>query len=103
MVGYGDADFIAVEDPIVGALETDLFVPVPSGASNVRNLLGWGQLTLSVVKVVSVVAAETVSTSVEGGALVGNRDADFVAVEDEVVGALETDLSVPVPSGASYV
>lgn len=81
----------------------DLLVPVPSGASNIRNLLSWGESALSVVEIVALVATEASASFIKGVALIGNRHTDVVAVEDPVVGALKTSLLVPVPGGASDI
>lgn len=81
----------------------DLLVPVPRAAANVGDLLNWSEDALSVVQVVTLVAAEAGTSVVKGVALIGNRDADLVSVEDPVVGALLADLPVPVPSGTSNV
>jgi hypothetical protein len=102
LVGNRNADSVT-EDPIVGALQTDLSVPVPRGTSYVSDLLNGGEGALSVLEIVSFVAGNTGATVVEGSALVGDGDADFVLVEDPIVGALYADLLIPVPCGASDV
>ncbi len=65
--------------------------------------MGWGLRALSVLKVVSLITGNARSVVVEGGALVGDGDADSVAVEDPIVGALKADLFVPVPRSAADV
>lgn len=97
MVGDWRTDVIAVEYPVVGALKTGLLIPVPGGTSDIGDLLDWSEDTLSVVQVVANIAAEAVAIAVEGVALVGNGDTDFVGIENPVVGALKADLLVPVP------
>lgn len=59
--------------------------------------------TGSIDKVVSSVAADTSAIAIKGVALTADLDAYFIAVEDPVVGALEAEVVVPVPSGASEV
>jgi hypothetical protein len=98
-----DTDFVAVEDEVVRALKANLFVPIPSSASNVRNLLNRGKWASSVLQVVSFVAGDTGSALIKGCALIRYWDTDIIAVENPVVWALKTDLLVPVPWGASNV
>ena len=57
----------------------------------------------SIDKIVSSVAADTGASAIKGVALAADLHANFIAVEHPVVGALEADIVVPVPSGASRV
>ena len=91
------ADLVGVEDPVGRALQAKLFVPVPGGASNIRNSLSGSEDALSIVEVISSVAGETSTVAVEGVALVRHRHANFVCIEDPVVRALQANLLVPVP------
>jgi hypothetical protein len=67
---YRYANFVIIEDPVAGALKADLVVPIPSGAADVSDLLGGGQHALSIVKVISYIATQTGSGTVECVALV---------------------------------
>ena len=57
----------------------------------------------TIFKVVSIVASSAVSIVSTGSALIRNRHADIVIVEDPVSGAGEADLIVPVPGSAAEV
>ena len=58
MVGDGNANFVSIEDPVFGAGEADLVVPVPGGASGVGGLgiVEVREDTLSFLEVVSLEA-----------------------------------------------
>ena len=58
MVGDGNANFVSIEDPVFGAGEADLVVPVPGGASGVGGLgiVEVREDALSFLQVVSLVA-----------------------------------------------
>ena len=58
MVRNWDANFVSIEDPVFGAGEADLVVPVPGGASGVGGLgiVEVGEDTNSVFQVISLVA-----------------------------------------------
>lgn len=103
LIRYGNTDIVVVEDPVAGALETNLLIPVPCSASNVRNLLDWCKDAFSILKVVSNIAGNTSSVFVISIALIGNGDANVVIVEDPVAGALKASLLVPVPCSASDI
>lgn len=62
-----------------------MLVPVPRAAANVRDLLNRSKDALSIVQVVSFVAAKASTGVVEGVALIRDRYADFVSIEDPVV------------------
>jgi hypothetical protein len=103
LVGDGNTNILAVEDPVVGALETNLFLPVPGGTSEVRRFLRRSQLAFSSVEEVTFIAGDTVSSGVKGLALIGDRDTHSLTVEDPVVGALKALLLTPVPKGTAEV
>ena len=79
---------MTVEDESIGALQADLLVPVPSSATEIGYLLSGSQDAFASAEEVSFVASDTVSGSIESGALIGNGNADILTVEDPVVGAL---------------
>lgn len=97
MVRDWDADLVGVEDPVVGALEAKLLVPVPGGTSNVRDRLSGSKNAFSIVQIVSSVAGKASASAVKSIALIRNRDANFVSIENPVVRALQANLFVPVP------
>lgn len=103
LIRNGNADLVGVEDPVGRALLADLLVPVPSSTSDIRNSLSGSEDALSVVEIVALVAGKTSASAVKGVALVGDRNTDIFAIEDPVVGALDTGLLVPVPGGATDV
>ena len=70
MVGNGDADTYIVENPVVGAAEALMVLPVPLSASKVGRLLDGGEFTSSVVQVVSLITGGTVTLEIEHLALV---------------------------------
>jgi len=51
-----DTNVVIVEHPIVRALKTDLFVPVPGSTSDIRYLLDWRKAAFSIVEVISFIA-----------------------------------------------
>ena len=61
------------------------------------------KLTLSRDNSISYIAGDTVSSGVEGLALIGDRDTHSLTVEDPVVGALKALLLTPVPKGTAEV
>ena len=105
LVGDFNADSLIVEHPIVGALKTEVVLPVPRGTS----LIGWvvvaeGDAARAFAEVVSVVAARAeAAISVPSGAEVGDGCADTVLVEVESARAFETGLLVGAPKGTSWV
>ena len=78
-------------------------VPVPSATTDVSDLLNGGEDASSVDQIVSLVAGDASTVSVVGVALVRNRHADSVVVEDPVIRALDTNLLVPVPGGTADI
>jgi hypothetical protein len=105
LVRYSNADFVGVEDPSVGALKADLVVPVPGSAAEISwvGVVGKREEALSVVKIVSLVAGEAVSTGIIGCALVSNGHADVLSVEGPSFGAGQTFLVGPIPGSTSEV
>ena len=97
LVGNWYADLVGVENPVGRALEAKLLVPVPSGAADVRDLLSGSEDALSVAQAVASVARKAGASAIESVALIRDRHADFVRIENPVVRALEADLLVPVP------
>lgn len=81
----------------------NLVIPVPSGTSDISNLLDGGKNTGSLNQVISLVAGHTESVSVISIALIGDWNANSVVVEDPVGRALFTDLVIPIPGGASDI
>jgi len=51
-----DANVVSVEDPIVGALKANLFIPVPGCTSDIRNLLNGCLTAFSVLKIITFIA-----------------------------------------------
>jgi hypothetical protein len=90
---------LRVEVPFYRASQTDSSLPVPVTATFIRSDDETKILddAISLVKVVSFVASQTVSVCVEGGALITDRNA-FVVDEDPVFGASKASLTVPVPT-----
>ena len=58
LIRDGNANFVSIEDPVFGAGEADLVVPVPGGASGVGGLgiVEVREDTDSVFQVISLVA-----------------------------------------------
>ena len=79
-----------VEDPSFGASQADLVVPVPGGASRVSGLgvVEVREETLSFSKIVSLETLSAETSGVMSLALVGDRHADLVGVENPSVRAL---------------
>jgi hypothetical protein len=105
LVRDGHTDLVGVEEPSLGAGEADLIVPVPSTASGIGGVgvVGGREDTGTVLEVIALEAGEAGTIAVVGSALVRDRGADFVGVENPSVGAGEADLVVPVPSTAAGV
>ncbi len=105
MVGDGHAGSQIVEDPVVGAFQTFLVLPVPGTAAEVRrsSSVGGGLGALTVGEVVSVVAGSTKTSSSPDLALVRDWDALLHKVEVETMGALQTDIALGVPGTAAKV
>jgi hypothetical protein len=70
LVGDGNTDIVVIEDPVVGALDAGLSVPVPGGASDIGNFLDESKHTLSVDKVVAEVAGEAGTSAIKSIALI---------------------------------
>ena len=62
-----------------------------------------GKVAFAVVEVVALVARLASSGVIERSALVGNRDANSVFIEDPVVRAFNANLLVPVPFSTAYI
>jgi hypothetical protein len=74
-----------VEDPVAGAGQALFVVPVPSGAAEVSHIvISRSQLAFAVRHLVSLVTSEASTLSVESGALVRNRHANTIAIENPV-------------------
>ena len=99
MIRDGDADSFSVEDPVIRASQADLVVPVPSGASKIGRSGGVGgrEDTLTIGKVVSLVARSTVTVVSMSSALIRDGHADIFSVSEIVLRASKTFLIVPVP------
>ena len=99
MVRDGDADSFSVEDPVIRAGKADLVVPVPSGASKIRRSGGVGgrEDTLTIGKIVSLVARSTVTVVSMSSALVRDGYADILIVSEIVLRASKAFLIIPVP------
>ena len=97
LVGYWHANLVSVEDPVGRALKAKLLVPVPSSAADIGNLLSGSEDTFSVVQVVSSIARKTSASAIESVALIRDRNTYFIGIENPIVGALQTNLLVPVP------
>ena len=74
-----------VEDPVVGASQTSMVLPVPGSTSLISRLLDGCKFTGSVDKVIANIAGNAGSKFIESFALVRDRDTDSLAVEDPVV------------------
>jgi hypothetical protein len=105
LVGDGHASFLSVENPLVGAFQADLVGPVPGSTAEVGRLgvVGGAEDASSVAEVVTLEASGTVTVGGVSFALIRDSDALLVSVENPSFGALEADLIVPVPSGASDI
>ena len=82
-----------------------MLFPVPLGASRVDRLgsVRGGEDTCTVLKIVSLEAAQAAAGRVVGLALIANCHANLVGVEGPSFGALEASLAVPAPLGTSTV
>lgn len=80
-----------------------MIVPIPVGTSEVgrSGVVQSREDALSVNEVIAFVARGTVAVFSVSSALIGNRDALSIGIENPVIGAGETDLVVPVPSTAA--
>lgn len=103
MVGNWHADVVGIEDPVAGAFQADLLIPIPAGTADIGNLLDGGENTSTLNEVVSHIAGETLSIGIEGVALIGNRHTDSIVVKHPVARALEASLLVPVPGGTADI
>ncbi len=101
----GHAGLVRVEEPSLGAGKANLVLPVPASATDVSGagVVEFGEEASSVLEVVAAVAGQAVALIVRGGALIGNRGADLVGVEEPSLGASEAFLAVPVPGSAADV
>ncbi|CAM6002533.1 unnamed protein product [Sphagnum balticum] len=59
LVRNGDASFLGIEDPIFGASETDLIVPIPGSTAEIGGvgIIRGREDTRSAVKIVSLIAS----------------------------------------------
>jgi hypothetical protein len=78
------ANLVGIENPSLGAGDTDLVVPVPDTASRVSGLgvVETGEDTGTILQVVSLEASKASSRIIVRSALVRNGDTDLVGVED---------------------
>ena len=105
LIRHRHADFVSIENPVFGAGEADLVVPVPGGAATVSGLgvVEVREETSTIDKVISLEAGGTMSSFVVSFALVSNWHTNLISVESPSLGAGETDLAVPVPGGTSNI
>jgi len=105
MVRNWHANFVGIEDPQFRAGQTFLVIPVPSSASGISGLgvIRVREQTFSVLEVVPLVAGDAISVVSCGIALIRNREANFLLIENPSLRALQTDLVVPVPDPASGI
>jgi hypothetical protein len=105
LIGDGGADLVGVEDPVLGAGETDLIVPIPGGTSGISGLgvVRRREYTGSVLKIISLEAGQAGSLVVVGSTLIGNGHTDIVSIENPVLWAGKALLTVPVPGGTARV
>lgn len=72
MIGDGSAGSLAVEDPVVRALQAFLLVPTPGGTAEISNFVDWCFDALSIDEVVTFVAGSALSSGVPDAALIRN-------------------------------
>jgi hypothetical protein len=96
-------DFVGVENPSLGAGDTDLVIPVPNTASGIGRLgvVEAGEDTGSILEIVALEAGKASTTVVVTGALVRNGNTNLVGIENPSLGAGHTNLVVPVPNSTS--
>lgn len=97
MIGNWHANLVSIEYPVRRALEAKLLVPVPGSTSDIRNGLSGSKDALSIVQIISSIAGKASASAVESIALIRDRHANFICIEDPVVRALQANLFVPVP------
>jgi hypothetical protein len=105
LIGDGHTDLVSIEEPGLWASKADLFVPVPSGASEISGLgvVRIWEDTFSFLKIVSLEALGAVTVSGMSLALIRYSNAGLVSIEYPSVWASETYLVVPIPSSATKV
>lgn len=83
----GDANFFVIEYPSFRALEANLVVPIPKTTARVSRLsiIKVREDTLSLLEVITFEAGSTISIIRMSFALVRDRNADFVSIEDPSV------------------
>jgi hypothetical protein len=91
------------DEPVGGAAQTLVVVPVPDLAANIANGGREGKNTSSVLNFVSLEASCAESCSVVFAAEVADGNAQSVGVESPLGGALFADLFSPAPSLASGI
>ena len=97
---------LRISIPSLRTLKTDLVVPVPSSTSQVRRpsrVQGIKDTDIVGSQNEAPVASSTHSSLSVGGTVVVDGGTESTGVEDESLGALKTDLVVPVPIGTSQV
>ncbi len=97
------ANLISIEDPILRAGKANLVVPIPGGTAGISRLsiVGGRENAGTILEVVSLEASEAGSAVVMGSAVIGNRGANLIGIEDPVLRASKANLVIPVPGGAS--
>ena len=84
MIGDGNTDTVSILDPVLGASEADLIVPIPGGTSEVSGLhvVGFREDAFSFNEVVSLVASSAVTIFGVFSALVRDGNTNFVSIKD---------------------
>lgn len=104
IVAHWDTPTLSIEHISGRALQADLVVPVPSGASIVSRPSQAGEDAIVVeVQLEAFIALNADIVGVEDFAVVSQSDTLSVVVHHIASGASETDLSIPIPLGASSV
>ena len=84
LIRNGNADFVSIEGPLLGAGKTDLIVPIPGGASRIGGLgiVEGGESTDSVFEIVALETGQTETCGIGSLALVADGSTDLFVVED---------------------
>lgn len=103
MVVDGNAAGSFSEEPVLRAFETDLIGPIPGSATEIlRSVTFIAQNTLSVLKDISSVTCQTLSSIIVSLTKIANSHTDSI-VEDPSGRALRTSVVLLVPNSASRI
>ncbi len=104
-IGNRHANLISIEDPILRAGKADLTVPVPGSTSRVGgvSVVVGREDAGTFLKIVSLEAGSAGTAVVVGSALIRDRGANLIGIEDPSIGAGEANLVIPIPGGTAGV